>query len=126
MKIVVSLPYPRRIFGITISLNRRIGFLFTNQSIFNFRENQKIETSDDYEKWIEQNGQNRLISEMMYASAQAYCQAKSKKQRFTKSQLIAAIALSPTETQESIVNAWRKSQTFGNVESKKKTKRKRS
>lgn len=126
MKIIVKLPYPRRFFGLTVSIPRQIGFLFTNQSIYNFRENLNIQTSEDYEKWIKDNGQNRLVTEMMYGAAQAYCQAERKKQTFTKSKLTAAIATAPAEVQESIVAAWRKSQTFGFVESKKKLKAKRS
>lgn len=125
MKIVVKLPYPHQIFGVTVSFKRSIGFLFTNQAIYNFRENLDIYTSEDYNGWIERNGQNRLVTEMMYAAAQAYCQAAVKKQTFTKSRLTAAIATAPAEVQESIVAAWRKSQTFGLVESKKKLKAKR-
>jgi hypothetical protein len=126
MRIIVKLPYPHNIWGITISLKRKIGFLFTNQSIFNFRENVGIQTSEDYERWIKENGESRLVTEMMYGAAQAYCQAAVKRQSFTKTKLTQAIASAPVEVQQEIVSAWRKSQTFGLVESKKKLKIKRS
>lgn len=118
--IVVSLPYPHKFWGVTLSLKRDVGFLFTNLSMFLFRENQKIETSKDYEKWLEENGQNRLVTEMMFAAAQAYCLELRLKQNFTKSSLTAAIATADQETQKKIVEAWRSSQTFGAVEGKKK------
>ena len=126
MRIIVKLPYPHNVWGITISLKRDIGFLFTNQSIFNFRENVGIQTSEDYERWMKENGETRLVTEMMYGAAQAYCQAAVKRQRFTKTKLTQAIAAAPVEVQQSIVSAWRKSQTFGLVESKKKRMIKRS
>ena len=118
--IVVSLPYPHKLWGMTLSLKRDVGFLFTNLSMFLFRENQKIETSKDYEKWIAENGQNRLVTEMMYAAAQAYCMELKLKQTFTKSNLTAAIATADAEIQARIVEGWRSSQTFGLVEGKKK------
>lgn len=118
--IIVSLPYPHKFWGVTISLKRNVGFLFTNLSMFLFRENQEIQTSKDYEKWIEINGQNRLVTEMMYAAAQAYCLETRLKQTFTKSSLTAAIATADQDTQKKIVEAWRTSQTFGAVEGKKK------
>jgi hypothetical protein len=125
VKIEVKLPYPHYIWGVSISIKRKVGFLFTNQSIFNFRENMNINTSEDYERWMTENGQNRLVTEMMYAAAQAYCQASRSKQRFTKAKLTAAIATASPEIQAEIVNAWRHSQTFGVVEGKKKRKVKR-
>jgi len=125
-EIIVMLPYPHRIFGVTISLNKAVGFLFTNLSLFLFRENSGITTSDEYKAWLKNNGESRLITEMMFSAAQAYCMTYRKKQDFTKSKLTAAIATSAPETQQRIIDAWRKSQTFGMVEGKKKpiTKRK--
>jgi hypothetical protein len=122
--LVVKLPYPHKFWGVTISLKRDVGFLFTNLSMFLFRENQKIETSKDYEKWIAEQGQNRLVTEMMYAAAQAYCMELRLKQTFTKSGLTAAVSMADQEIQVKIIESWRNSQTFGAVESKKKTTKK--
>lgn len=126
MRIVVNLPYPHRLFGVTVSLNRKVGFLFTNLATFQFRENIGIETSDQYKKWLSENGESRLVTEMMYGAAQAYCMNTKIKQRFTKSKLTAAIASASPEIQKQIVDSWRKSQTFGNVEGKKKTIKKKT
>lgn len=94
--------------------------MFTNLSIFNFRENNNINNSDEWTKWVKENGEARLVSEMMYGAAQAYCMDNKVKQKFTKAKLTAAIALSGAEVQKTIVDAWQRSQTFGLVESKKK------
>lgn len=118
--IVVKLPYPYFIFGITISVKREFGFLFTNQSIYNYRENVGIKDSAEYEKWVKENGDARLISEMLYGAAQAYYQRIRKRQPFTKSKLVAALAAAPIDIQKSIVDEWKKSQTYGFVEGKKK------
>jgi len=119
-ELITCLPYPRSLFGLTISPKKRIGFLFTNLSIFNFRENNNINNSDEWTKWVKENGEARLVSEMMYGAAQAYCMDNKVKQKFTKAKLTAAIALSGAEVQKTIVDAWQRSQTFGLVESKKK------
>lgn len=118
---VVTLPFfTKPIFGISFQRSKRIGFEFTNQTIYNFRENVNINTSEDWERWIKENGQNVLVAEMTYGAAQAYCQAERKKQTFTKSSLTVAIVTADPETQKKIVDAWRSSQTFGVVEAKKK------
>jgi len=125
-ELIVFLPYPHKLLGLTVSTNKKVGFLFTNLSIYQFRENNNIATSEEYTKWIKENGESRLVTEMMYGAAQAYCMDRSIKQTFTKSKLTAAIALSGADVQKSIVDAWRKSQTFGLVESKKKVMAKAS
>ncbi len=118
--LIISLPYPRKFFGLTISWNKKIGFLFTNLSIFLFREEAKITTSESYTNWIKANGESRLVTEMMYSAAQAYCLHYRLKQDFTKEKLMVAIASAPNETQQTIISAWRNSQTFGLIEGKKK------
>jgi len=118
--LMINLPYPARFLGINFLKPRRIGFLFTNLSIFLFRENEHLQTSDDYNAWIKAHGQSQLVSEMVYAAAQAYCMEEKVKENFTKAGLRVAIATSPEELQAKIVNAWKNSQTFGAKIEKKK------
>lgn len=118
--IIVSLPYPYKFLGVTFFLKRKIGFLFTNLATFQFRENAKFKTDDDYKKWLKENGQSRLISEMMYGAAQAYCLTEKKEQNFTKEKLIAAVSVAGDEIQKKILDGWERSQTFGAVLEKKK------
>jgi hypothetical protein len=119
-ELITYLPYPYRFLWFTINWKKKIGFTFTNLSVFNFRENNNINNSDDYKKWIKDNGESRYMLEMIYAAAQAYCMDNRLKQKFTKSKLAAAFALADAEIQKSIVSGWSKSHTFGLVEGKKK------
>jgi hypothetical protein len=118
--IIVSLPYPFNFFGLVVSFRRKVGFRFTNYSIFLFREEHKIENSKEYEKWIKENGEAKLFTEMMYFSAVAWCHANYKKQNFTREKLIRAISTAPHEDQQRIIEKWKQSQSFGAHESKKK------
>ncbi len=118
--LILSLPYPVKFLGLTISRPRKIGFLFTNLSMFLFRENNDLKTSDDYKKWAAQYGENRLISEMIYAAGQAYCMTFGVKQNYTKSLLTVAIAASEEEQQLQLIQAFQRSQTFGVKSEKKK------
>lgn len=122
--LIVRLPYPHKFWGVTISTGRDIGFLFTNLSMFLFRENNIVGTSFDYDKWLKENGNTRYLIEQYYASAQAYCLEYRLKQTFTKSNLTQAIGAAGEETQKKLLDAWQKSHTFGLVESKKKTMKK--
>lgn len=116
--ILIRLPYPVKFF----TFPRKIGFLFTNLSIFLFREKNEIKTSKDYEAWVENNGQSVFLSEMLYCSACAYCLTNKTKQNFTKEGLVKAIALANQAKQEDILKVWRSSETFGATvkQSKKK------
>lgn len=120
-QIILSLPYPVRLFGINFSKKRNIGFLFTNLSMFIFRENLGFKTSEDYEKWVKENGQARLINEMIYASAISFCMDKKVKQNFTKHGLSVALTLCSEDLQMQLMDKWTKSQTFGvKIDEKKK------
>lgn len=118
--IIVSLPYPHKFWGVTISLKRNVGFLFTNLSMFLFRENNIIGTSFDFDKWRKENCDTRYLTEQFYAAAQAYCMENRLKQNFTKTNLTQAISMSSEETQKKLLETWQKSHSFGLVESKKK------
>lgn len=123
--IVVSLPYPHKFLGLTISTKRNIGFLFTNLSMFLFRENNRFETNFDFDKWLKEHGETRYLIEQYYAAAQAYCMQTRTKQTFTKTSLTQAISFASEEVQKELLSAWKKSHEFGLVESKKKPKLKR-
>jgi hypothetical protein len=120
--IILNLPYPARFLGVNFLKPRRIGFLFTNLSIFLFRENEGLLTSDDYNAWVKERGQAQLVSEMVYAAAQAYCMEEKVKENFTHDLLRIAIATSCEADQKRIVEAWKHSQTFGAKIEKKKVK----
>lgn len=118
--IIIRLPYPVKF----LTIPRKIGFLFTNLSIFLFREDNNIKTSKDYEQWVNDHGQNMFLNEMLYSAARAYCQQTKKHENFTKENLIKAVALSSQEKQEAILKVWQSSETFGATvkPSKKKVK----
>ncbi|NIA28711.1 MAG: hypothetical protein GWP06_02210 [Actinobacteria bacterium] len=123
--LTLSLPYPVYWLGLRFSINRKIGFSFTNLSIFLFREDANISTSDDYNKWIEEKGQTVLVNEMLFFSAKAYCMLERKKENFTQTGLKIAIATAPAENQQRLMKTWKESQTFGMTSEKKKPVRKR-
>lgn len=119
-QIKIKLPYP--VWKITI--NRKIGFAFTNMANFLFTQDKGFETSKDYEKWVDENGQSALISEMLYYSAKAYCTLNKTKENFTKEKLKKAILLASEEQQQAILTTWKKSETFGaTIKKKSQTKR---
>jgi hypothetical protein len=117
--LIVSLPYPVKIFGLTFAIKRKIGFYFTNLSNFLFAENYGLNNSADFEKWIEKNGQNRLVLDALYFAANAYCYDRKIKENFTRDGLEKAIALADEKTKEQIMEIWRKSETFGATIKKK-------
>lgn len=110
--ITIKLPYPHKLFGVTISLKRPIGFLFTNLSMFLFRENLGIKTSEDYAKWLKENGDIKLISEILYAAAIAFSMTERKNNNFCKRELLQAINGADEQTRDMLVNAWKMSTDF--------------
>ena len=118
--IIVNLPFPAKFLGISFFKFKRMGFTFTNMAIFLFRENNQLETSDEYNEWIKKNGETKLVSEMIYSAAQTYLMNNQLKQKFTKQNLNIAIASTTEENQQKIVNCWKNSSTFGTKEEKKK------
>lgn len=119
---IVKLNYPYTFFGITISIPRRIGFMFTNLHMFNFRENTGIIDSKEMDQWVKKNGNQAMINEMVYGAAQAYCMIEKKKENFTKEKLIRAIAISSQQAQAKIMKAWEDS-TDKTISDKKKAKK---
>ena len=117
---IVNLPFPAKFLGISFFKYKQMGFVFTNLSIFLFRENNNLETSDDYNEWLKVNGEAKLLNEMIYAAAQTYLMTNQLKQKFTKRDLNVAISSASEDVQKKIVNAWKNSNTFGNKEVKKK------
>jgi len=107
--ILISLPYPVKF----LTIPRKIGFLFTNLSIFLFREHNEIKTSADYERWVKDHGQSVFINEMLYHSACAWCLQNKCRENFTKDGLTRALALASQEKQQAILKVWRASETFG-------------
>ncbi len=125
-RIEVRIPYPIRIFGLNVAFKRKIGFSFTNLSIFLFREANKLETSEDYNNWLANNGEEKgLISEMLYYAAKAYSMEEKRAENFTKEGIQVAITMAPKAMQEEIMGTWRESQVFGLKSTEKKKVRKK-
>ena len=123
-KIEVRIPYPFRFLGLNIAFKKKIGFSFTNLSIFLFREANNITTSEDYTNWLTNNGEEQgLIPEMLYYAAVAYAMENKKPEKFTKNGIKVAITMAPKTVQEEIMNTWRLSQVFG--ENKMPTEKKK-
>lgn len=118
--VIVNLPFPSKFLGVSFFKYKQMGFVFTNLSIFLFRENNNLETSDDYNEWLKINGEAKLLNEMIYAAAQTYLMTNQLKQKFSKRDLSVAISSASEEVQKKIVNVWKNSNTFGNKEVKKK------
>lgn len=118
--IILTLPYPVRIWFVKLSINRKVGFLFTNLAKHIFHENNNINTSQDLEEWNKINGTGKLVSEMFYASAMAYCMKYYKRPNFDKHKLIIAINSSSEEAQGQLVKAYQSSESFGIKEAEKK------
>lgn len=123
MKVEVKLPYPYKIFGVTISIPKKIGFMFTNLAMFIFRENIGIKTSIDYKQWIDKHGELGLVSEILYASACAYSLNEKKKENFCKGKLLQAIDSSDIKVRNKLIEAWKTSTDF-NLDKKKTIKTK--
>jgi hypothetical protein len=124
-ELIINMPFQVKILGIRLTINRKVGFLFTNLSMYLLRESANIQTSTDYNKWIKDLGEVRVLSNLLYYSAVAWCMQNRKKQKFTKSSLLTGINLCDEETQTRLFTGWQKSQTFGvKVDEKKNPKRK--
>ena len=106
---ILKLQYPVKIFGVTFAIGRKIGFLFTNLQMFNFRENTGVTDSKQMKEWIEKNGNSKFANEMLYAAAQAHCMMTKTKENFTKENLLKAISMSSEEVQERLMKEWDKS-----------------
>jgi hypothetical protein len=103
--------------------DRKIGFLFTNLSIFLLREDKQFKTSEDYEDWAKQVGESGSVNEMLFYAARAWALQNKQKENFTREGLRQGIALSDHETQSKILNVWKQSQTFGATVKKKAVKK---
>lgn len=121
-RIEIKIAYPLKFLWVTIMWHKRIGFAFTNLAMFVFREDQKIDDSEQYKAWLKEHGQAVFINEMLFSAAKAYCMHEHIKENFTKTNLLAGIALSSQEIQEQIMLKWKNSETFGLAASKKKVK----
>lgn len=121
--ILIRLPYPVKF----LTIPRKIGFTFTNMSIFLFREHNEIKTSKEYEDWVASHGQSVFLNEMLYFAAMAYCLQNKSRENFTKDGLTKAVALASQAKQEQILKVWRASETFGATlkTSKKKVNQKK-
>lgn len=118
--IIVNLPFPAKFLGVSFFKFKRMGFTFTNMAIFLFRENNQLQSSDDYNEWLKKNGEAKLVSEMIYSAAQTYCMNNQLKQKFTKQDLNIAIASTTQENQKEIMKCWTNSSNFGLKFQKKK------
>lgn len=118
--VIVNLPFPSKFLGVSFFKFQRMGFTFTNMAIFLFRENNQLQSSDDYNEWLKKNGEAKLVSDMIYAAAQAYCMNNQLKQKFSKQDLNVAIASTTQENQKEIMKCWTNSSNFGLKSQKKK------
>lgn len=119
--IIVRLPYPYKIFGLTINIPKSFGFSFTNKykHLMAFHNNWK--NSKDYENWMKDRNSTELLNESLYFMAIAYCESNRRKVWFTKDRLKKAISLADEETQTKILNTWKASESFGATVKKKRT-----
>lgn len=120
-EIKIYLPYPYSFLGLKIFLKREIGFLFTNLSIYLFREDNEIATSEDWNTWTKKHGEAKLFNEMIFHAAVAFCMQHELKRNFTKENLSIALSAAPDTDKEKIVKCWKQSQSFGLKDEKKKT-----
>ena len=103
---IIKLQYPVKILGITFAIGRKIGFLFTNLQMFQFRENTGVTDSKQMKEWIEKNGNVKFANEMLYAAAQAYCMMNKTKENFSKDKLVQAISMSSQDIQDKLMKTW--------------------
>lgn len=121
----VKLPYPTTIFGKTFIRSREIGFEFNNLAMFNFRENTGLVDSKKLTDWIEKYGHPRMINEIIYGAAQAYCMIHKTRENFVKSKLLQAVTLADEETQRKIIAAWELSINSGKDKKQEETEKKK-
>lgn len=123
--IEVQVPYSHKFFGLQFTINRKIGFAFTNLSNYLFASNNGLKNSNDYKAWVEKYGQTELIFESLHSSAQSWCMINRKPQNFEKEKLRMALSMCDKQTWEQIMEAWKQSETFGaTVKKKHQTSRK--
>lgn len=90
---ILKLQYPHTFLGLTFIIGRKIGFLFDNLKSYQFSKNTGVIDSKTMKEWVEKNGNQQLVNEMIYGAAQAYCMMEKKKENFTKEKLIKAITM---------------------------------
>ena len=126
-QIIVSLPFERSLGPFKYVQKKDVGFDFTNRLMYRFRDLHNIKLGSDFDKWVEANGQSRLIEESLYCAALAYSEATKKKENFTKETLQKAVNSSDKSIQERILTCWKLSQTFGaTIKKKQVVKRKKT
>ena len=124
--IILNLPYPVRILGVTVFIKREIGFMFTNLALYFFTQNNNLKTSSDLDKFAKNEGDGRLTTEMIHAAATAYCSFYRKKVNFEKGKLYLALTSGTEQQQKDLFTVWGDSQTFGAKYEVKKKETKRS
>lgn len=103
---ILELQYPHTLLGLTFTKKRKIGFLFTNLEMFQFRQNTGVTDSKELDEWIQKNGQHKYTEEILFGAAQAYCMTVKKQENFTKEKLLQAIKLSSEEIQKKLMKEW--------------------
>lgn len=126
--IVVKMPYPIRVGRFSISLDKKVGFTFTNLTIFFFRQNIGVETNKQLQDWHKENGHAKFMFETLWAAYEAYCALNYKKVKLDKEHFILAFSALTEDKKEQVLKVMQQAQDFGLKQppgSKKKVTRKR-
>lgn len=116
--ITAKLPFKVKFLGISILKYKTVGFKFTNLTKFFFFEKNKLADSVDFNSWIKEHGNDKMLADMLFCAYEVYCQTHLKKPEYNESQLMTAIGMADDETKKAIGRAWENSNAFGKKKAK--------
>jgi len=112
-QLTLRIPYYKRIGFISFNIKKKVDFSFDNLSMFIFREDEKIDTPDDFEQWQKEHSQYDLFIHAVYSAAKSYYLQHKKDFKFDIKKFALGLAQLPESDLKKLTEVWQRSQNYG-------------
>jgi len=121
-RVTIKLPYQKRFGLISINSKKKVSFSFDNLSLFIFREDNKIDTTEDFSKWRKEHSEFDLFVHAAFCAAKSYCMHEKKSFKLQLNKFALGLAQVDKDELQRLIDVWNNSQSYGadSIKGKKK------
>jgi hypothetical protein len=122
-RITIKIPYPKKFGIISFNTTKKVTFWFDNYAMFIFREDNKINTAEDLDKWRKEHGDYDFFARAAFSAVKSYCVQNRKKCNLELNKFALGLASADKDDIVRLTDVWKKSQEYGHATPPGKKKR---
>ena len=112
-KYSLKIPYPKKFGIISFNTKKKVNFSFDNLSLFLFREENKIDTPEDFRNWKKEHSDFDLFVYAAYFAAKSYAVQNRKILKLQLNKFALGLAQANPDELTKLTEVWKRSQEYG-------------